>query len=185
MSRTPVAPASSARLTQDQADAGLGRPEAAVAEREDAEHLGLEVGVDRQREVGDDDRQAGGEAHVGRQPEPDADGDRGAGVDEVVEVVAVLRPLDAPYAGERAVERVAQPVDDEQAAGDPQPRRVAPAQPVGGADPQRGEHAEHGHVVRHHPRRHALGEPVEHAALGGREQERLLSWCVGHRQAPC
>jgi hypothetical protein len=50
---------------------------------------------------------------VRREAEADADDRGGDRVDEVVQVVAVGRPLDPPDARERAVERVAEPVHDE------------------------------------------------------------------------
>jgi hypothetical protein len=40
-------------------------------------------------------------------------------VHEVIDVVAVLRPLDLAHAGQRAVEAVSHPLDHEQAARDP------------------------------------------------------------------
>ena len=49
-----------------------------------------------------------------RQPEPEADQRGRDRVGEVVEVVAVARALGAPHARERAVQRVAEPVHDEQ-----------------------------------------------------------------------
>ena len=69
------------------------------------------------------------------------------GVDEVVEVVAVRRPLDPAHAGERAVERVAEPVDDEQRARRREPGGVAVGEHVGRRDAERSEHAEQRQVV--------------------------------------
>ena len=79
------------------------------------ERLRLEVHVDRQQQVCKRHAEADRQQHVRRQPEAHADRDGGEGVHEVVEVVAVARPLDPAHAGERAVEAVAEPLDHEQA----------------------------------------------------------------------
>ena len=93
----------------------------------------------------------------------------------MVEVVAVGRALGAPDAGERPVERVAEPVDDEQGARRPQPGAVAVGQHVGGGDARRGEHAERGEVVGHDALGQTFGDPREDARLGTGEQEALLA----------
>ena len=63
--------------------------------------------------------------HVRREPEAEADQRGGDGVGEVVEVVAVGRPLGLADARERPVERVAEPVHDEQRLAVRRPRYAA------------------------------------------------------------
>ena len=116
---SPTRPSASSVFTAISISRASVGPSAAVAEREDAEGVGLEVRVDRQDQVGDHDREADRQQHVRRQAQPDADRGGGEGVDEVVQVVAVARALGPPDAGERAVERVAQPVHHQQRATPP------------------------------------------------------------------
>jgi hypothetical protein len=135
--------------------------------------VGLEVRVDRQDEVGDHDHEADGEQHVRRQPEADPDRGGGEGVHEVVEVVAVAGPLGPADAGEGAVERVTEPVHNQQGARRPEPGLVAVGEHVRGGDAERGQDPERREMVRHHPGRHAPGDPLEGAGLGLGEQELL------------
>jgi len=93
----------------------------------------------------------------------------------MIEVVAVARALGAPHPCERAVERVAEPMHDEQATGRPQPDRILVGQRIGHGDADRRQHAEGGQVIGHHPGRQAAGDPLEHAPLGASEQEGLLT----------
>ena len=185
----------------DQHQSRLGRTEPAVSQREHAERLRLEVGVDRQDQVRDHDRQPDREQHVGRQPESDPDRRGGEGVNEVVEVVAVARPLALSHPGERAVERIAEPVDDQQGARRPQPHLVAVRQHVRRRDAERRQHTECSEVIRHHPSRQAPRDPLKDARLGRCEQELLLGvrqgcsmrrtcallvdrWLITHRREP-
>lgn len=71
-------------------------------------------------------------------------------------------PLDA---GERAVERVAEPVQYEQQARHPQPRAPAVRELVGGADSERGQNPERGQVVGQDPARQPPGHRREQRSL--------------------
>jgi hypothetical protein len=93
----------------------------------------------------------------------------------MIEVVAVARPLGPPHARQRTVERVAEPVRDEQPAGHPQPDGVTVGERVGGRDPDRRQHPKRRQVIGHQPARQAAGDPLEHAGLGAGEQEGLLT----------
>ena len=80
--------------------------------------------------------------HLRREPETDTDQGRGDRIGEVIEVVAVARPLGPPHPRQRPVERIAEPVHHEQDArrpevpgrrghGESPPPRPAP-EPSGG-----------------------------------------------------
>src|SRR5690606_12748204 len=113
------------RVQQDQDHADLCGPELAVAEAELAEHVRLEVHVDGHHQVHDDDGERDRGQHEVGEPEAEPDDAGRVRVRDVVEVVAVARPLGAADARERAVQAVAEPLDDEQRAGRPQPRLVS------------------------------------------------------------
>ena len=169
-SQLTSAPSATAASSAISADPRLGRPEPAVAEREAPERLRLEVRVDREREVRDHEHEAGGQVHVRGEPEAEPDERGRGGVGEVVEVVAVARPLGAPHARERAVERVAEPVDDEQ-------RRRRPQVPGRGRDGERDRRRERerGEVIGPDTARQPPRDRLEQPLLGPRQQERLLA----------
>jgi len=157
-----------------QRDPRLGRPEPPIAEPEHAERLRLQVRVDREREIRDDQHQRDREVHVRGQPEAEPDERRRQRVGEVVEVVAVARPLGAPHARQGAVERVAQPLDDEQRRHPPQPPERAERREARGGDERQG-----GQVIGQHARGQTARDRLEQALLGAREEEGLLTWSGG------
>ena len=100
------------------------------------------------------------------------------GVHEVVEVVAVGWPLDLADPCECAVERVAEPVHDEQGAGGPEPDLAAVRKQVRGGDPDGGDDAQGREMVRHDPARQAARDPLEYPRLVTGKQELLVAGSV-------
>ena len=93
----------------------------------------------------------------------------------MVEVEAVGRALDPADAGERAVERVAEPLRDQQRARHPEPVGGVVGELVGGADAERREHAERRQVVGQDPARQPRRDPGQQPLLGLGEQEARLA----------
>src|SRR3954451_11329483 len=94
----------------------------------------------------------------------------------MVEVETVLRALDAADARQRPVQRIAQPVDDEQSARNPEPDEAVVRQGIGGADRERCEDADGGQVIGENPARQPGGDPAKKTLLGLREEERRISY---------
>jgi hypothetical protein len=85
------------------------------------------------------------------------------------------RTLDSADPGQRAVEAVAQPLHDEQPAGDPEPGEVVVGELIGDADADRAEDADHGEVIGEDPARQPGGDPAQQPALRNRGEEAGLA----------
>jgi hypothetical protein len=156
----------------DQDQPHLGRADQPVADRESTEGVALEVDADR---------------GSGRRPRS-ASRSRGASAARARSRSRRLRSRRRDDRGssrrwaarsgapsERAVERVAQPLQHQQPARRPQPGGAVVGELIGAADAECSEHAERGQVVAQHPPRQPRGDPAQHALLRPREQEARLA----------
>src|SRR5882672_3532769 len=171
-------------VQQHEQQADFGRPDAAVRDLEDAEHGRLEIHVDRKCEIHDHEAERQAEVHIWRQPDPETDDGGRERVHHVIDIVAVLGPLGAAHARERAVEAVADPVHAEHQARDPEPGGVVRRERVRGPGTHRAERAEHRQVVGSEHARHVLGEEPQHPPLDAGQEKRHLARCVRHTYQP-
>ncbi|MFN8092876.1 MAG: hypothetical protein U0599_11745 [Vicinamibacteria bacterium] len=146
-------------------DPQLGAAEAAPRDLEAADRVRGQVGLDREQEVGDEERRADDRRHQARDGEAAHEEERPERVDEVVDVEAEARPLVAAVAGERAVERVAEPVEDEPRVDGVKEPGVVRREGVGDAAGQERGEAEKREVVRRDGARHAGRHPQEQPLL--------------------
>ena len=104
-------------------------------------------------------------AHVAGEGQAADQEQRPEGVDQVVHVEAVAWAAPLPEAGQRPVQAVAQPVEDESQVHHVEPQRVLRAPGVGEAGQQHRQQTQRGQVVRSDPRRRAGREPQQDLLL--------------------
>jgi len=117
---------------KDQAQ--LGGADAEARQPEDSCRMRCEIGFGRHEQVGGKQNDSEKWAHQAGAREPGEDERRARDVYDVVDVIAVPRPLNTPHASDRAIQAVAEPVGeqgpDDRGGGDaPVPRKHGKCEP--------------------------------------------------------
>ena len=149
----------------------LGGAEFTVRDFEFALDISLHIHQNRHEHVPDQHQHADLETDHDRYRQPQDNDDGVEGVDGVIDEEAVFRPFDMPVAGQRAIQAVAEPVDEQAQDGQPQKGRIRVAQPETQQDQHCAHDADAGERVGHDPGRQVRGKPLQGRALDGAEQD--------------
>ena len=93
-------------------DPELSRPHTGICKLEFFLQMGIDADIDGHQQVKNQRKHSYFDVHQSRQTDSDENHHFVDGVDGVIEVVAIDRPLSLAHSGESAVQRVSVPIDD-------------------------------------------------------------------------
>ncbi len=136
--------------------------------------------MDRHQQITRQRDQRDFELDIGGHPDADHDQHGGKAIAAVIEEIAVARALDLAEAGETAIERITEPVNEISQNRQPQPVGVQIAAKIAPEHEQRAKHTGEGEHIRGYPGRHHSAQMVERTPLKPRDQIFLNAVDWGH-----
>ena len=152
-------PTKQRQVARRQQNTQLGRPEVPQRKVKFAKRMGRQIRLDGKQQKRNQQPNRNHWMHVSGKRQPAHHGSRADGIDDVVHVKAVTRPLLLAHARQSSVKAVAEPVHRETNNGRKQHVAIMDGKCIANASRDLGSEAKHGQMVGIHPRRHALGHP--------------------------